>query len=271
MRCQRTGRTPHASRLTPHAFEMNFGAIIIGDEILSGKRQDKHMARVIETLGARGLQLAWAHYLGDDPSLIIATLERTFASGDAVFSFGGIGATPDDHTRQCAAAAARVELALHPDAEAEIRARFGAEITPRRLMMGEFPVGSQIIPNPFNRIPGFSLHRHYFLPGFPEMAWPMMAWVLDTHYAHLAAPGRIGERSIIVTGAGESQLIELMNQCLARYPQLKVFSLPRMQPERHVELGVRGDADQVPSAIRELQEGVTGLGFRWSQGAARLK
>jgi molybdopterin-biosynthesis enzyme MoeA-like protein len=87
---------------------MNFGAIIIGDEILSGKRQDKHLAKVIATLKERGLQLSWAQYLGDEPELIIATLERTFAAGDAVFSFGGIGATPDDHTRQCAARAAGV-------------------------------------------------------------------------------------------------------------------------------------------------------------------
>jgi molybdopterin-biosynthesis enzyme MoeA-like protein len=243
---------------------MKFGAIIIGDEILSGKRQDKHLPKVIETLSTRGLELAWCQYLGDNPDLITATLERTFMSNEVVFSFGGIGATPDDHTRSCAAKAAGVRLELHPDAEREIRARFGDEVTPRRLMMGEFPLGSAIIPNPFNRIPGFSLNGHYFLPGFPQMAWPMMAWVLDTNYAELFEPGRIGERSIIVTGCGESQLIDLMNECLTRYPRCKVFSLPRMQPERHVELGVRGDAADVVTAIRELQTGVSGLGFQWA-------
>ena len=109
---------------------MQFGAIIIGDEIMSGKRQDKHMAQVISTLGERGLELGWCQYLADDPALITQTLRRTLATADVVFSFGGIGATPDDHTRQCAAEAAGVELCLHPDAEAEIRARFGADITP---------------------------------------------------------------------------------------------------------------------------------------------
>src|SRR5574342_24959 len=146
---------------------MNFGAIIIGDEILSGKRQDRHMAKAIETLGARGLQLVWCHYLGDDPALITATLRRTFATDSVVFSFGGIGATPDDHTRQCAADAAGVALKLHPDAEAEIRARFVNDpkgVTPQRLAMGEFPAGSDITPNPYNRIPGFAFRRHYFLP-----------------------------------------------------------------------------------------------------------
>ena len=247
---------------------MRFGAIIIGDEIMSGKRQDKHMAQIINTLAERGLDLAWCQYLADDPALITATLKRTFAADDATFSFGGIGATPDDHTRQCAADAAGVTLHLHPDAETEIRARFGADITPQRLMMGEFPRGSRIIPNPYNRIPGFSLRHHHFLPGFPQMAWPMMAWVLDNWYAGLHAAGRTAESAIIVRGAGESQLIDVMHACLARFPGVKVFSLPHMsETDRHIELGVRGDADRVPAAIAELKSGVSALGFNWSDAA----
>jgi molybdopterin-biosynthesis enzyme MoeA-like protein len=247
---------------------MRFGAIIIGDEILSGKRRDGHLAKAIETLGAHGLQLAWCHYLGDDPELITATLGRTFASGDTVFSFGGIGATPDDHTRAAAARAAGVVLRLHPDAEAEIRARFAGDpkgVTPQRLVMGEFPEGSEIIPNPYNRIPGFSFRDHHFLPGFPEMAWPMLAWVLDHRYAHLYAPGSVIESSIIVREAGESQLIELMNQCVARYRRVKLFSLPRLAPDRHIELGVRGDPAEVASAMAALKQGVSALGFPWTE------
>ena len=242
---------------------MRFGAIIIGDEIMSGKRQDKHMAQVVATLGERGLELAWCQYLADEPELITATLRRTLAADDVVFGFGGIGATPDDHTRQCAAG---VVLELHPDAEAEIRARFGADITPQRLMMGEFPRGSRIIPNPYNRIPGFSLRHHHFLPGFPQMAWPMMAWVLDNWYAGLHAAGRIAESAIVVRGAGESQLIDLMNACLARFPGVKVFSLPHMsEADRYIELGVRGETDRIAAAIADLKSGVSALGFRWSE------
>ena len=247
---------------------MNFGAIIIGDEILSGKRQDGHLAKTIAAFGARGLQLAWCHYLGDDPELITATFRRTFGSGDAVFSFGGIGATPDDHTRAAAARAAGVALRLHPDAEAEIRARWANDpkaVTPQRLMMGEFPEGSEIIPNPYNRIPGFSLMRHHFLPGFPQMAWPMLEWVLETHYRDRFAPGSIAESSIIVLEAGESQLIELMNACQARFPLIKVFSLPRLEPDRHIELGVRGASPEVRGAIAALKQGVSALGFPWAE------
>ena len=247
---------------------MKFGAIIIGDEIMSGKRQDKHMARAVALLGDRGLELGWCQYLGDDPGLITATLRRTFAGDDVVFCFGGIGATPDDHTRACAARAGGVALALHPGAEAEIRARFAPDpkgVTPQRLAMGEFPVGAEIIPNPYNRMPGFAFRGHYFLPGFPQMAWPMLEWILDTHYRALFDPGKIRESAIIVRGAGESQLIELMNQCLAEYPRVKVFSLPRLGPERHIEMGVRGNASDIAPAISRLKEGVSALGFSWSE------
>ena len=241
-----------------------FGALIIGDEILSGKRQDKHFPKIVELLKARGLRLSWSMNLPDDPDIITQALTSTLARADVVFSFGGIGATPDDHTRQCAAKAANVALQLHPEAKREIEARFGAEINAKRLEMGVFPVGSRIIPNPFNRIPGFSFSRHHFLPGFPEMAWPMMEWVLDNEYAHLHQGNPPVDVAIIVRGAGESQLIDLMNACIARYPALKLFSLPSVSPDRRIELGVNGEEKLAGEALAFLQEGVSELGFDWT-------
>lgn len=242
---------------------MGFGAIIIGDEILRGKRQDKHFAKLIELLAARGLRLDWAEYLGDDPGRITATLRRTFAGADVVFSFGGIGATPDDHTRQCAAAALGVGLALHPEAEAAIRGRFGAETTPFRLRMGEFPAGAAIIPNAYNQIPGFSIGDHHFVPGFPVMAWPMVEWVLDHRYADLHHREPEAEAAIVVYGSAESLLTPLMIEVEARYPRLKVFSLPHIGEEggrRHIELGVRGEPGEVAQAIEALKAGVAASG-----------
>ena len=242
-----------------------FGALIIGDELLVGKREDKHLGFLIGALAKRGLRLAWAHYLGDEPARLIAALKRSFASSDVVFSFGGIGATPDDHTRQCAAAALQVPLVLHPDAEREIRTRFaGQELTPQRLQMGEFPRGAAIIPNPVNRIPGFSVGEHHFVPGFPQMAWPMVEWVLDTRYRERFGSGKWAEASVLVFEAGESQLIAAMQAVERSFAGIKVFSLPSMGADGsriHVELGVRGDPAQVGAAMEALRAQVSAAGF----------
>ena len=240
------------------------GAYIIGDEILVGKRQDKHLTTLISALAKRGLRLDWAHYLGDDPDRLTAAFRASLSCSDVVFSYGGIGATPDDHTRQCAAAAAGVELRLHPEAEREIRARFSGEVTPQRLMMGEFPQGASIIPNPVNRIPGFSLGDHHFVPGFPQMAWPMVEWVLDTRYRKLFNTQEWKEASILVYEAGESQLIPAMQAVEEAFKGVKVFSLPSMGPkgERvHVELGVRGKPAEVAPAMDLLRAEVGSAGF----------
>lgn len=261
-----------------------FGLIIIGDEILSGKRPDKHLPKVIELLRARGLQLAHADYVGDDPQRITATLARAFASGEIVFSCGGIGATPDDHTRQCAARALGVELALHPQAAALIRERMqdtareqGLPYEPERpdnlhrLNMGVFLVGAQIIPNPYNKIAGFSCAAPagqgaiHFVPGFPVMAWPMIEWVLDTQYRHLFRRSAWLEHSVIVYGALEATLTPLMEAIEARHPAVKVFSLPSIdhpQHGRHIELGVKGAPERVQPAYAQLLEGLRAQGVR---------
>ncbi len=242
----------------------SIGALIVGDEILSGKRADKHLVHIIETLGRRGLRLAWARYEGDDRTRLTAALSESFARGDIVFSCGGVGATPDDQTRQAAAAALGVALLRHPEAVAAIEAQFGAAAYPHRVLMAEFPAGSTIIPNPVNRVASFSIRDHHFFPGFPQMAWPMLDWVLATHYPTLTMPPE-GERAIVVFGAGESQLLPLMNESVARFPRLKLFSLPSFLPDggRRLELGVRGEPAELDIALAYLVAGVEAGGFRW--------
>ena len=263
---------PNPQPLTNPDAAPKFGLIIIGDEILSGKRADKHLPKVIELLKARGLPLAWAEYVGDDPERITAALQRAFVSGDVVFSTGGIGATPDDHTRQCAARALGVDLALHPQAKALIEQRMqdlaleqGKSYDPsqadnlHRLNMGVFPQGAQIIPNPYNKIPGFSCGHVHFVPGFPVMAWPMIEWVLDTHYPAFFAKDTWLERSVIVFGAMEATLTPLMETIERDFAGIKVFSLPSVDhPEygRHIELGVKGAPDAVANAFAALLAGL---------------
>ena len=256
---------------------MNIGLVIVGDEILSGKRADKHLPKVIELLSARGLSLSWARYVGDDRPRITADLQHAFSSGDLVFSCGGIGATPDDHTRQCAAAALGVELALHPEARElilermrDVAAEQGLPYAPdradnqHRLNMGVFPLGAAIIPNPFNKIAGFSVRDVHFVPGFPVMAWPMIEWVLDQRYAQLHRTQRDVERSVIVFGAMEASLTPLMEDIEARFAGVKVFSLPSVdhpQWGRHIELGVKGAGDSV-AAYAALRQGLEQFGAK---------
>ena len=262
-----------ALQLTPPSI----GLIIIGDEILSGKRSDKHLPKFIELLNERGLQLTWAEYVGDSPERIEQVLTRAFASGDVVFSCGGIGATPDDHTRQCAAQALGVPLALHPEAKALILERMrdvakeqGVAFEPdrddnlHRLNMGTFPQGAQIIHNPYNKIPGFTClgaqqGMLHFVPGFPVMAWPMMQDKLDAYCQTWGtAPKRI-ERSVIVFGAMEATLTPLMERIELQHEGIKVFSLPSVDHPKwgkHIELGVKGVEPQVESAFQALKEGL---------------
>jgi len=253
-----------------------FGLIIVGDEILSGKRSDKHLPKVIELLGERGLRLAWAEVVGDEPARITALLERSFAGGDIVFSCGGIGATPDDHTRQCAAQALGVPLVLHPQGrllvqerirdtarEAGIEPDLDAPDNLQRLKMAEFPQGASLIPNPYNKIPGFTVARHHFVPGFPVMAWPMIAWVLDTLHADRFHRAAQVERALLVYEQAESVLTPLMERLEAAHPGVRVFSLPSVGDavtRRHIELGVKGAPAVVEAAYAEMCAGLAALG-----------
>ena len=159
---------------------------------------------------------------------------------------------------------------LHPEAESEIRARFADDITPFRLLLGTFPRGVDIVPNPFNRIPGFSVKHHFFLPGFPQMAHPMVEWALETYYKQFFNRHPTVDKAFLLTGpmAYESALLDLMERIVAEYPALRLFSLPCVGDDgqrRHLELGVEGEATLVNHAMEEIRQEVEkrGIGWRW--------
>ena len=255
-----------------------FGLIIIGDEILSGKRQDQHFANVVSHLQKRGLHLSWVHILGDDRAQIIGMLHNTFASQDIVFCCGGIGATPDDHTRQGVAAALNTHLEPHPAAQTKIIERIrelskqqGLTFNPedpanqQRLKMAEFPPNARLIPNPINQIPGFSVFNHHFVPGFPAMASPMIEWVLDEYYAAYFHKTPHSERSLLVYQP-EAVLTPIMEALEAEFSQIKVFSLPSLshpssKTQYLVELGVKGHPSEVDAAFSQLIEQLKRHGY----------
>lgn len=249
--------------------------IIIGDEILSGRRQDKHFSKLVELLSQRGLQLWGAEFISDERSTIAATLRRSFATPDIVFCCGGIGATPDDQTRQGAAQALGVGLELHPEAarliaercaENERRGQGSGDMSlpenQQRLQMGMFPLGAEIVPNTYNKIPGFFIQNHTFMPGFPVMAWPMMEWTLDNRYLPLHHITTRVEHSFLAFRLPESRITPALEELERRWPGIKAFSLPSMGEtgHPHIDLGVKGEPAAAAEALAYLRAEVLRVG-----------
>lgn len=242
-----------------HGQRRAVGVMVIGDELLTGKRQDRHLAHVIGRLAPRGLRVAWCRYVGDDLQELTEHLRQSRDDTLPVFCFGGIGATPDDCTRQAAARAFGRPLLRHAEAAASIEARFGADASPYRIRMAELPEACLLIPNPHNGIPGFTLHEHHFLPGFPELAWPMLDWLLETRFP--ASGAWLHERSVRVAGIPESRLVPLLEQLSRRHAAARLFSLPRLGEINTVEIGFRGPEAAVTVAFAALLAEITARGI----------
>jgi molybdopterin-biosynthesis enzyme MoeA-like protein len=235
-----------------------FGLIVIGSEVLDGRVADKHFAATREALARRHHALRYALVLPDDTAIIEAQLRWAFARPEPFFCCGGIGATPDDLTRQCAASVLGLPLELHPEGVELLKVRFGDRATPARLRMVEFPQGATLIPNPVNQVPGFTVRHGHFVPGFPEMAAPMTEWVLDSLY-------RRGDERTAWTfrlpGAREADLVDLMERFIAAHPDLAFSSLPRFTADgTEVDLGIRGTPAAVADGRRDLAEALDKAG-----------
>ncbi|MCU7845099.1 MAG: competence/damage-inducible protein A [Candidatus Thiodiazotropha sp. (ex Monitilora ramsayi)] len=243
-----------------------FGLIVIGDEILFGSREDQHQAHFRILLNSQGLSLSRFWLLPDDKGILTSHLRFSMQSALPTFVCGGIGATPDDLTRACAAEAADRPLVRHMEAAALIEARFGEAAYPTRIRMADLPAHCELIPNPHNQIPGFTVSHHFFLPGFPEMAWPMADWVLDHYYAETRGE-RMVEASLQIIDTPESALVPVMEAFSGRYPGLKLYSLPRMGQRSGIELGLRGHGE-IESALKALKEALekAGIPHRESMG-----
>ena len=222
----------------------SLAAVIIGNEILAGRRNDAHLAATVAACNARGLRLQEVVYLGDDHGALVAAFRRLHAGGAMILSFGGIGATPDDKTRQAVAEVLDVPLALQPEGLASLERRFGAELNDTRRQLVAFPQGASLIPNPVNEIPGFSIAGMHCVPGFPQMATPMVAWVLDRYGRHLQQ-----ERfyQALLVELPESEAVALITALEAQFAEVSISSLPQLR--RRLELGFEGERDAVARAM----------------------
>ena len=167
--------------------EPKFFVLIIGTEILNRRRKDAHFDFVTKALSQKGHKLTGSFTIEDDPELIIQTIRFIASQENAVlFSFGGIGSTPDDHTRLCAAVALRDgKLVTHEEAKQIIVDTLGERAYPYSVRMAELPKGATLLENPVNKMPAFALdERYYFMPGFPEMSHPMVTEILEKMIPH---------------------------------------------------------------------------------------
>ena len=225
----------------------HFYAVIIGTEILNGRRADKHFEFLKTALVPYGHTLFASLVIKDDPALIASTYRLVKNDPDAVlFSFGGIGSTPDDLTRPIAADVfAHGPLQRHPQFERDIVERFGEAAFPHRIHMADLPEGATLLKNPVNNMSGFSLEaRYFFVPGFPEMAHPMIRDAIAAHFAD----ARTLHRRTLVAETSENTLIDVMKRVPA---EVEFSSLPMMQDGvPRVEISVAGtDGETVAAAF----------------------
>lgn len=159
-----------------------FFTLVIGTEILNRRRTDAHFDFVSKALADKGHKLTASFIIEDDPKLIVQTIKFIASQTNPIlFSFGGIGSTPDDHTRKCAAMALRDgAFVMHEEAKQIIEDKLGENAYPHSIKMAELPKGANLLDNPVNKMPAFSLDEQYFfMPGFPEMSHPMVDTILE--------------------------------------------------------------------------------------------
>jgi molybdopterin-biosynthesis enzyme MoeA-like protein len=244
---------------------MSCHVLIIGDEILSGRRHDKHMEFVCRTLPKYKCQLQSVTYLPDDFGSLVGYFRSALTHGELTLSFGGIGATPDDQTRQSIAHAAHVPLEYQKDALKLIEERFGDEAWPHRVKMAEFPQGSLCIPNPINQVAGCSFMNIHAVPGFPSMAHPMVEWVLNQHTQANDIPPEEIMLTLVVPNVREGDLIAEMEEWVKKYPSVRFSSLPSMHDQGQnpsIEFGFTGIEPIVQEAYQEWIAMLTKRGIK---------
>ena len=203
---------------------LNFYALIIGTEILNRRRTDAHFNFVSKALADKGHTLTGSFIIEDDPALIVKTIQFIASQPHVIlFSFGGIGSTPDDYTRKCAASAlCDGKMVVHEEAKSIIEEKLGENAYPHPIKMANLPQGASLLYNPVNQMPAFSLdEQFYFMPGFPEMSHPMVTDVLS-----ILIPNKQKiYRQTLTAKCKENIFIDIMQQM----PQeLEYSSLPKL-------------------------------------------
>jgi len=206
----------------------NFYSVIIGTELLNGRRFDSHFAHLNAALVKRGWEQKASFVVKDDPKFLEDIFRLIRADEKSVmFSYGGIGSTPDDFTREIASLSfTDAPLLRHKEAEEIIKNRLGERAYPHPIKMADLPQNADLLKNPINKMPGFSLdNRFFFVPGFPEMAHPMVSAVLEEYYPKAKEKFSCN----FMVQASEAALIDIM---IALPQEIELSCLPQFVGEK---------------------------------------
>jgi len=216
---------------------MNFYAVIIGTEILNARREDKHFKFIQNELSKYGHELFASFIVKDDVELMRQVYRLIKADKDAVmFSFGGIGSTPDDLTREISAEIfTSLPLIRHKKFEQDIIEKFNDSAYPHRILMSDLPENSSLLFNPINNMSGYSLQdKYFFTPGFPEMSHPMLSDVIKQKFSK----SQTKYRYTLLAQTSEETLINLMKLVPK---DVELSSLPMFKNNKPlVELSLSG-------------------------------
>ena len=224
--------------------KVNFYSVIIGTELLNGRRNDAHFSFLNKQLLQRGWEQKASFVINDDSKLMFDIFNLIKSDPNSVmFCFGGIGATPDDYTREVAGKVfTNGKMEFHEEAKNRIINQFGDEAFPHRINMAYLPINAKLLTNVVNNVAGFYLEdRFFFTPGFPSMSQAMVIEALDKLYPKSNIEKY---RQVMTINASENDLIDTMK----KIPEnIDLSSLPKiLGDKRKVVISIAGyDKDEV--------------------------
>ena len=207
---------------------MKASLIIIGNEILSGRTQDKNLSYLANWLNEIGIQLSEVRVIRDEEEIIVETVNHLRSVYDYVFTTGGIGPTHDDITSLCIAKAFGVELEVNSGALSILKEYYkDGELTDARMKMTMMPKGSELIENPISRAPGFKMENVFILAGIPSI----MQGMLEGARKYLKGGDIVKSKSIDVF-TPESTVADVLTSLQKKYSDVEIGSYPFSRDNR---------------------------------------
>ena len=232
--------------------------LVIGDEILSGRTQDKNVSQIATWLEVQGIRLREVRIVPDVEEEIVEALNAIRARYDYVFTTGGIGPTHDDITADCIAKAFGVGISEHPEAVARMTRHYGdvALFTPARRRMARVPHGGLLVDNPVSVAPGFQMENVFTFAGIPKVAEAMFQSM-----KHKLVGGTPVLSRTVRTNLPEGIIAEPLGALQQRYDDLDIGSYPAFRNGKpSVSLVLRGTDDaRLAAAAVELLATIRGM------------